>query len=128
MSSGLELYDSRVDEVRIVDSDARVHFSHAYIHKSKGRPGRDAGSGWSQEALLVIGGAVLAAPLPVLPNTVADGCLQVGGIRHSVLPLPFRRKAEVDLALVFADGTSLRIFGRGAVLELLGKATYLEDY
>ncbi|MDZ4252994.1 MAG: hypothetical protein U1A72_10540 [Sulfuritalea sp.] len=128
MSSGLELYDSRIDEVQIVGFDARVHFSHAYIRKSKGRPGRDAGSGWSQAALLVIGEAVVIGQLPVLPNTIADGCLQVGGIRHGLLPLPFRRKAEVDLSLVFSDGTALHIAGRGAMVELLGKATYLEDF
>ena len=128
MSSGLELYDSRIDEVRIVGSDARVHFSHAYIHKSKGRPGRDAGSGWSQAALLVIAEAVVIGQLPVLPNTIADGCLQVGGIRHGLLPLPFKRKAVVDLALAFSDGTALHIAGRGAVVELLGKATHLEDF
>lgn len=128
MTSGLELYDSRIDELQIVGSDARVHFSHACILKSKGAPGRDAGSGWSQEALLVIRGAVVTAPLPVLPNTIADGWLRVGGIRHGLLPLPFKRKAEVELSLVYADGTGLRIAGRGAVVELLGKATYLEDF
>ena len=128
MRSGLDLHDSRIDGVEIIDADAYVHFSHAYIHKSKGTPGRDSGSGWSQEAVLVIAGAASLKPLPPLPNTIADGYLEVGGIKHTVLPLPFTRKADVNLSLVFHDGTSLELSGRGAAVELLGKAIYLEDF
>ena len=60
MKSGLELHDSRVDEVELSGSNATVHFSHACVHKSRGTPGRDPGTGWSQEALLVLsdGGCV----------------------------------------------------------------------
>jgi hypothetical protein len=128
MRSGLELHDSRIDAVEIADADTHVHFSHAYIHKSKGTPGRDSGSGWSQEAVLIIAGAVSMGELPPLPNTIADGYMEVGGIKHTILPLPFARKADVSLSLVFADGTSLELSGRGAAVELLGKAIYLEDF
>ena len=126
--SGLELHDSRIDAVEIFDADTHVHFSHAYIHKSKGTPGRDSGSGWSQEAVLIIAGAANTGQLPRLPNTIADGYLEVGGIKHTLLPLPFTRKASVTLSLVFADDTSLELSGRGAAVELLGKAIYLEDF
>jgi hypothetical protein len=30
-------------------------------------------------------------PLPMLPNTISEGFLEVGGIRHEVIPLPFAR-------------------------------------
>jgi hypothetical protein len=125
--SGLELHDSRIDGIEIGDSEAPLHFSHAYIHRSKGTPGRDSGSGWSQEALLVISAVVITGQLPALPNTISDGCLEVGGVKHTLLPLPFKRKAAVSLSLVFADGSSLDLSGRGAAVELLGQAIYLED-
>ena len=128
MKSGLELHDSRIDWIEIVDADAHVHFSHAYIHKSKGTPGRDPGTGWSQEAVLIIVGSVGLARLPPLPNTIYDGCLEVGGIKHTLLPLPFTRRADVSLSLVFADRTILELSGRGAAVELLGQAIYLEDF
>ena len=128
MRSGLDLHDSRIDSVEICDSDANVHFSHAYIHKSKGAPGRDPGTAWSQEALLVISGAIITAQLPPLPNTISDGYLEVGGIEHTLLPLPFTRKADVNLSLVFTDGTSLTLSGRGAAVTLLGQAIFLEDF
>lgn len=128
MRNSLELHDSRIDWVEIAGSDARVHFSHAYIHKSEGTPGRDRGTGWSQEALLVISNATATGPSPSLPNTVSDGFLDVGDIEHTLLPLPFKRKATVKLCLVFTDGQQLKIAGRGAVVELLGQAIYLEDF
>lgn len=127
MSSALELHDSRIDHVNVSGADAVVHFSHAYIHKSRGKPGRDPGTGWSQEALLVISGAETTAPLPSLPSAISDGYLEVGGIKHTLLPLPFKRKVDVKLSLVFTDGMRLQITGHGAVVELLGKAIFLED-
>ena len=127
MKSGLELHDSRIDLAEISGTDALVHFSHAYIHKSKRTPGRDRGTGWSQAALLAITNAASTAPWPVLPNTIADGFLEVGGIRHTLLPLPFKRRGDVKLSLTFTDGTQLEISGRGASVELLGQAIYLED-
>jgi hypothetical protein len=126
MRSGLELHDSRIDSVEISGEDAVVHFSHAYIHKSHGTPGQDPGTGWSQAALLVMSRATTER-LPALPNTISDGYLEVGGIQHSLLPLPFTRKVEAKLSLVFTDGTQLDIVGRGASVELLGQAIYLED-
>ena len=79
MRSGLELHDSRVSHIEWVDGDAVIHFSHAYIHKSKGSPGKDTGTGWSQEAQLIMQGASSLAPSPPLPNTISEGYLEVGG-------------------------------------------------
>ena len=45
-----------------------------------------------------------------------------------MLPLPFKRKSDVSLDLVFSDGSALNIAGRGAVVELLGQPIYLEDF
>lgn len=84
---------------------ARVHFSQAYIHKSKGKPGRDPATVWSQEAELVLLEAAASGPLPPLPNLIAEGFLEVGGIRHELIPLPFKRKVGARLHLQFADGS-----------------------
>ena len=127
MSSGLELHDSRVSRIELVDGTAMIHFSHAYIHKSKGKPGRDLGTGWSQEAELVLWEAAVSCPLPPLPNTISEGFLEVGGIRHEIIPLPFKRKVGARLYLLFVDGTETEIVGKKPILELLGTPIYLED-
>lgn len=126
MKSTLELPDSRIDDMDIVEGIARIHFSHAYIRKSKGSPGRDTGTGWSQEAILILQEAESNAPLPALPNTIAEGYLEVGGIRHELIPLPFKRKVGAKLCLTFADGTQMELVGKRPVIELLGTPLYLD--
>jgi hypothetical protein len=128
MNSGLELPDSRVSHIEMADGVAIVHFSHAYIHKSKGRPGRDRGTGWSQEAELVLREAVASGPLPALPKTISEGFLEVGGIRQELLPLPFQRKVGARLHLLFADGAEVDIVGVKPFVELRGTPIYLEEF
>ena len=127
MRSGLELHDSRVSQIDVVDGVATVHFSHAYIHKSQGTPGKGRGTGWSQEAQLVLAGVGAPGTMPSLPNTISEGYLEVGGIRHEIIPLPFRRKVGARLYLVFADGSDIEIVGERPFIELGGRPIYLED-
>jgi hypothetical protein len=128
MSSGLELADSRVNYIAQEEGIVVVHFSFAYIYRSKGKPGRDPGTEWGQEAELIFQNAELSDPLPPLPNSIADGFLEVGGIKHEVVPLPFQRKVRAKLNLVFVDGSEIGIVGDKPVIELLGKPIYLEDF
>ncbi|MBI5041441.1 MAG: hypothetical protein HZB57_09700 [Gammaproteobacteria bacterium] len=99
MASALELYDSRISRIDEADGIVSVHFSHAYIHKSSGAP-----------------------------NTIAEGFLEVGGIRHELIPLPFKRKVAARLVLVFVDGAQIEIVGNMPVIELKGNAIFLEDF
>ena len=127
LRGALELHDSSVDNVDLSGGNATVHFSHAYIHKSKGMPGRDPGTGWSQEALLVLFEVAACGPLPTLPETISDGFLEVGGIKHTLLPLPFKRKVDAKLYLIFSDGGHLDIIGKRPIIELLGRPIFIED-
>ena len=124
----MELPDSRVSQIDLSDGVATIYFSHAYIHKSKGTPGRDHGTGWSQEARLVLSEVETPGPLPLLPNTISEGFLEVGGIRHELIPLPFKRKVGGRLWLLFADGVQMEIVGQRPFIELLGMPIYLEDF
>jgi hypothetical protein len=127
LKAALELHDSRLDQIAVVDGAAIIHFPHAYIHKSVGTPGRDPGTGWSQEAQLILASACQSGILPPLPNTISDGYLEIGGIRHELIPLPFRRRGKATLALEFADGTRFEVSGERPVVELLGTAKFLEN-
>jgi len=128
LTSALELYDSRVSRIDEANGIVSVHFSHAYIHKSSGAPGKSAGTGWSQEAVLTLFEVGALPELPPLPNTIAEGFLEVGGIRHELIPLPFKRKVGARLVLVFVDGAQIEIVGDMPVIELKGSAIFLEDF
>ncbi len=128
MGSHLELYDSRVNRINWADDVVMVHFSHAHIRKSKGKPGRDLGTSWSREAGLILREAAATGPLPTLPNTISEGYLEVGGIRHEDIPLPFKRKVDARLYLLFVDGGRVEIIGKRPTIVLLGTPIYLENY
>jgi hypothetical protein len=117
-----------VSQIELLDGVATVYFSHAYIHKSKGTPGRDPGTGWSQEARLILPEARISGRLPMLPNAISEGFLEVGGLRHEVIPLPFKRKVAAKLYLAFANGTEVELVGERPILELLGTPIYLEEF
>jgi hypothetical protein len=127
MSDALELHDSRVSHIEWLDGVVRVHFSLAYLHKSKGKLGSDPATLWSQEAELVMLEAVASGPLPPLPNTIDEGFLEVGGIRHELIPLPFKRKVGARLQLQFADGSATELSGKRPFIELLGTPIFLEE-
>ena len=127
MNSALELTDSHVSFINLWDDNATIFFSHAYIHKSKRPPGLDAGSGWSQEAQLVLLDITVFGSLPTLPNTITEGFLEVGGIKHELIPLPFQRKCAAILNLEFVDGSVVAIAGHKPNLELLGRPTCLGE-
>jgi hypothetical protein len=128
LKNGLDLHDSRVSRIDLVDGVASVHFSHAYIHKSAGKPGKDRGTGWSQEARLILSEVESFGSIPPLPNTISEGFLEVGGIKHQLIPLPFRRKVGARLSLAFVDGTELEIVGGKPFVELGGTPIYLEEF
>ena len=128
MKSGLELRDSRISRVDVSGGVATIHFSHAYIHKSTRTPGIDPGTGWSQEAQLILSEVADLESVPRTPNTISDGYLEVGGIKHELVPLPFKRKVGAILRITFVDGTDFEIAGAKPLIELLGAPIYLEDF
>lgn len=128
MKSGLELHDSRLSRVDVSNGVAIIHFSHAYIHKSAGTPGKGRGTGWSQEAQLILSDVADLKSIARTPNTISDGYLEVGGIKHQVIPLPFKRKVGATLCLTFVDGTAFEIAGKRPYIDLLGSAIYLDDF
>jgi hypothetical protein len=50
----IEIHDSVLQDVSIIDGDAALHFSSVYIHESSGNAGVDAGTARTQEAWLRI--------------------------------------------------------------------------
>lgn len=126
MGSELELYEARVSYFRFVGAVAEIHFSYACIYKTQGLGRRDTGRGWSQEAVLLLQQAEAVEPLPPLPNIVMDGYLEVDGVRHELIPLPFERSSSAQLHLEFSDGTALEVRGVGPMIKLLGDKVFFK--
>lgn len=125
----IELHDSTVSAITIEDRSAIVNFSAAYIHKSEGNPGVDAGSGWIQAARLVIKEGSIKGESISGPDTILDGVLWAGDVEHSnFIPIPFDTLDTVRLQLEFDSGNHVTLSGKGATLELFGEPKFIEEF
>ena len=53
----VEIHDSAIDQIILEGSVAVLRFPKVYIHSSEGRPAIDAGTGWTQEAVIRVANA-----------------------------------------------------------------------
>ena len=77
----IEIHDSVLADVSFSQGEAQLHFSSVYIHQSEGVPGRDAGSGWVQKAVLRIYDARVKGAFSEFPVDLGDGQIQ-NGTKH----------------------------------------------
>lgn len=128
MSRAIELYQSRVSHILAESGCVTIHLPYAYIYKAKGTPGRDPGSGWSQEVTIMLENAVITPSQHQLPNMIDDGYFEIDGERYELVPVPLGEHEQGHLHLVFADGGILDVTGSKPVINLLGRAIPLEDF
>jgi len=124
----IEIHDSVFDGLSIEHGLATLSFSTVYIHSSDGKPGQDAGSGWTQRANLLISAPVIRGSFSDLPRDLDDGFIKIGGETFdNHIPIPLDHKGSVELQIE-PQGEVLLIRGTQIKLELLGAATYLEEF
>ncbi len=133
MNQSIELHDSKLATISFGDGRATIVFSHAYIHRSLGKPGRDPGTGWNQQAELIIGGATEIDLPRSWPCTISDGQLELNDrVRDNEIPLPlhYDGKIKLKLGLLEFNGAfkAIEITGTSARLRLLGEAQYVEEF
>jgi hypothetical protein len=130
LNRAIEIHDSILDIISVVDGDAILDFSSVYIHQSAGRPLADAGSGWVQKARLRIQDAVIQGSFSALPRDLADGHIKLGGtVLSNEIPIPLKYAGEIELRLESQrDGKVVLITGGGIELELIGEPEYVEEF
>ena len=104
-------------------------FSSAYIHQSDGGPAIDAGTGWTQHAVIRVRGDVVSGSLTELPCDLSSGYLALNG-QHSdnLIPIPLSCDGDVEVHLTSAFAESVRVRGNRVTLELLGEPDYVEQF
>ncbi|MGD0791362.1 MAG: hypothetical protein ABR920_06290 [Terriglobales bacterium] len=114
---------------------ALIHFPSVYIHQSEGRLFEDAGTGWTQEAVLRITDAqvdgAFSAALQVWGGDIvylSDGSLRMGDvISDNLIPIPLRITTDIQLKLE-SCGETVEVRGTSAHLELIGEPKYVEEF
>jgi len=90
MNSALELHDSKVVTIRMSGGALHVVFESAYVHRSAGQPGTDAGSGYAQPAEMVFSDAQYSESAGPCTGAISDGEISTEGAKfENVVPLPF---------------------------------------
>ena len=129
MNRLIEIHDSILGGIAIQGSTVEVHLAPAYVHVSDGRPGVDAGTGWTQQAVLRIRHARIERSPTGFPVELMDGHLDLGGIRHdNMIPIPLGVSGHVELQADGPNGQVLRVSGDGVELEMIGSPTYVEEF
>ena len=126
-----------LDVIALQNGMAVLYFPQVYIHSSEGRPGIDAGTGWTQEALIRIENAHIDGKLSNESNEtytgqahcLSDGSLRIdGSVSDNLIPIPLDVKGDIELTLELRGGGIVHVHGNSASLELIGIAEYVEEF
>ena len=128
VNEAIEIHDSVLENVVIGSAESVLHFKEVYIHRSAGRPGWDAGSGWVQEAQLRFSQATVEGKFSELPRDLSDGYIRLeGNLSDNLIPIPLDFDGEVELRIE-GWGEVITVRARHVRLELLGTAKYVEEF
>jgi len=122
----IEFHDSELLFVRREGPNLRLRLD-AYVHVSHGEPGRDSGTGWTQDVDFILRDARVDVPAPAGRLELADGRLRIGDrVLEGLVPLPFEEVGAVKLEL---DGIGGKFCATATSLSLLeaGEARFVED-
>jgi len=128
MNWALELHDSRVGSIHTDRGELTLKFTAAYLHKSKGIPGVDSGSGWLQEGELIFVGAGYDASIDIGDGWIIEGNLVAGEESMSTLRMPFRASGHISAQFGFANGCTLTVVATNVYLSLVGEPRYVEEF
>lgn len=129
----IEIHDSALNQIILESRAVVLHLPCVYIHSSEGRPGIDAGTGWTQQAILRIEEAHVEGQFPREAYSddvfyLSDGQIEVNGtVFDNMIPVPPDVRGSIELQME-CWGEVIRVRGTAAKLELIGTARYVEEF
>lgn len=126
MSQSLELHDSFLKELIRRDGGVLVVLD-GYLHRSPGRPGVDAGTGWSATLHLWIEDGRVTSEPAALPFEIYTGSLGSTDGAGGDIPVPLELKDGLRFEARGFYGQRLVIEGDGGRLWVEGEPTYVEE-
>ena len=129
MNNALELHDSEVSDIRMAGRTLHVVFESAYVHRSPGQPGIDAGSGYEQAAEMLFSEATYSESEGPCAGAVSDGVISTESAKfENVIPLPFSALGHVSATITFVSGGVLKVSGSAVSCVPTGPARFVEEY
>jgi hypothetical protein len=128
--SAIELHDSDLKYLKLSGGSLEIALAPAYIHKSDGIPGSDRGTGWVQDALILVEDAESSVESFETPCELGGGTLKIGtDVYDNLIPLPLDRTAAVLLTLdSMWNDHHISIRGSSVKISLVGEPKYVEVF
>lgn len=127
MNAAIELHDSVVEAINVTCGAVTIKLS-AYVHRTEGRPGIDAGSGWSQDVELAFGNGAVEHRPNNFPCTLFRS--EVTGLigATGMIPLPCYLPSNVRLEAIDTMGDRLTIRGNSLEARAVSDGEYVERF
>jgi hypothetical protein len=124
----IEIHDSVLERLLVENGNVVLYFSHLYVHESEGEPGKDPGTGWSQEGRLTIFKASVEGSFSEWPAHLHGGYISINGaICENEIPISLDAAGRMELRLQSWSDV-IFIVGEAAKVELIGEPTYVEEF
>jgi hypothetical protein len=127
-NTAMEFHDSEVSNIDVSANTVAVKFSAAYIHRSKGRPGIDAGSGYVQALELLCTSAKMLVRDQGCIGSISDGALFIDDAKMNIVPIPFENSGKAMLEIVFRNGSRFCVASHGVAIQLTGEQEFVENF
>jgi hypothetical protein len=115
-SSSIQLSDSEISDISLVDGVLRVAFSRAYIVKTM--TGSQESTLWCQAGELIMEGAEAEQPLPTAPAVCGGGDIDENIYTYrDMIPIPLDSRGRTRCELHLRD-TDARIVAHGETVRL----------
>jgi hypothetical protein len=121
MSLVLEFHDSEVRDVSADAGSVRVRFSAASVLAADGE------RGWLPAVALMLSGATLDGDAAHAFGKLSEGRLRHDGQAVTRLAIPGTLAGDLELALRFANGTSLALRGHALTLAASDDTRFAPD-
>ena len=130
MTSCIELHDSTLYAAGVEESGFIIELRPAYVHRSEGEAGQDAGSVFLQNFRIVVGDPVASSRAYLLPARLGDGQIGVGDkLFTNTLPTALQESGRVRIQLFVAGSDApLDVAGSSISIQALGEPRFLEVF
>ncbi|MCF7983695.1 MAG: hypothetical protein K9L70_04775 [Thiohalocapsa sp.] len=129
-STSIQLPDSEIEDISLVDGCLTVRFSRAYIVKTM--TGSSQKTLWWQAGTLVIRGAEALDPLPSGPAVCAGGDVDENVYTYrDMIPIPLESRGRTGCHLRLKDGNddadevAIRVVGETIRLDMTDTPKYI---
>jgi hypothetical protein len=129
MNEAIELHDSVLDSVEIIDGILIVSLRPAYVHQSRGVPGVDEGSGLVQDIAIEFAGHEMVGDVGDLPTDIFDGDFELDGtVFPNMINLPCDGKPAKLILNLWPDNRRITVSGTSVRVKPLSESTYVEEF